>query len=133
MANAERENVAPQISHQLVDFLSDPDKVLSLKLELAVIVDVGVSFVKATYVLEGDGLQVFSCFERLQTVANACQIPHFRNVHAVTVAIAAGDPAKNICCSTGTGSQKECRAWNSVVFAKIQCRYLQNVERIQGC
>ena len=96
VANAERENVAPQISHQLVDFLSDPDKVLSLKLELAVIVDVGVSFVKATYVLEGDGLQVFSCFERLQTVANACQIPHFRNVHAVTVAIAAGDPAKNV-------------------------------------
>ena len=47
VANAERENVAPgQISHQLVDFLSDPDKVLSLKLELAVIVDVDESFVK---------------------------------------------------------------------------------------
>ena len=128
--NAERENVAPQISRQLVDFLSDPDKVLSLKLDLAVIVDVGESFVKATYVSEGDGLQVFSCFERLQTVANACQMPHFRNVHAVAVAVAAGDPAKNV---AGTGSQKECRAWNSVVFAKIQCRYVQNVERIQGC
>ena len=96
VANAERENVAPQISHQLVYFLSDPDKVLSLKLELTVIVDVGESFVKATYVLEGDGLQVSSCFERLQMVANACQMPHFRNVHAVTVAIAAGDPAKNV-------------------------------------
>ena len=37
------------------------------------------------------------------------------------------------CCSTGTGNQKECRAWNSVVFAKIQCRSVQHVERIQGC
>ena len=94
MANAERGNVAPQISRQLVDFLSGLDKVLSLKLELAAIVHVGESFVKAIYVLKGDGPLVFSCIERLQTVANACQVPHFRNVHAVAVAIAAGDPQK---------------------------------------
>ena len=56
----------------------------------------GEPLVKATYVLEGDGPLVFSCFERLQTVANACQVPHFRNVHAVAVAITAGDPAKNV-------------------------------------
>ena len=59
VANAERENVASQISRQLVDFLSDPDKVLSPKLELAAIVDVGEPLVKATYVLEGDGPLVF--------------------------------------------------------------------------
>ena len=75
VANAGRENVAPQISRQLVDCLSDPDKVLSLKLELAAIVDVGEPLVKATYVLEGDGSLVFSCFERLQTAANVrCHI-----------------------------------------------------------
>ena len=56
----------------------------------------GEPLVKATYVLEGDGPLVFSCFERLQTVANACQVPHFRNVHAVAVAIAAGYPTKNV-------------------------------------
>ena len=33
VANAERENVAPQISRQLVDFLYDPDRVLNHKLE----------------------------------------------------------------------------------------------------
>ena len=75
VANAGRDNVAPQISRQLVDFLSDPDKVLSLKLELAAIVGVGEPLVKATYVLEGDGSLVFSCFERLQTAANVrCHI-----------------------------------------------------------
>ena len=96
LANAKRGNVAPQISRQLVDFLSGLDKVLSLKLELAAIVHVGESFVKAIYVLKGDGPLVFSCIERLQTVANACQVPHFRNVHAVAVPIAAGYPTKNV-------------------------------------
>ena len=69
---------------------------MSLKLELAAIVHVGEPFVKAIYVLKGDGPLVFSCIERLQTVANACQVPHFRNVHAVAVAITAGDPTKNV-------------------------------------
>ena len=69
---------------------------MSLKLELAAIVHVGEPFVKAIYVLKGDGPLVFSCIERLQTVANACQVPHFRNVHAVAVAIAAGYPTKNV-------------------------------------
>ena len=96
VANTERGNVAPQISRQLVDFLSGLDKVLSLKLELAAIVHVGEPFVKAIYVLKGDGPLVFSCIERLQTVANACQVPHFRNVHAVAVPITAGYPTKNV-------------------------------------
>ena len=33
VANAERENIAPQSSRQLVDFPYDPDRVLSHKLE----------------------------------------------------------------------------------------------------
>ena len=57
-----RENVAPQISRQLVDFFSHLNKVISLKLELAALVDVGEVFVKATYILEGDGP---SCFVML--------------------------------------------------------------------
>ena len=128
-AIAERQNIAPQILRRMVDFLSDPDKVVRLKLLLAAIVDVGEPFVKAK---GGDGPLVFSCFERLKTIANACQVPHFQNFHAVAVAIATGDPTKK-CCSAGTGSQKEYRAWKSVVFAKIQCRFVQHAERIQGC
>lgn len=46
------ENVAPQTSRQLVDFFSDLNKVISLKLEPAALVDVDEIFVKATYLLD---------------------------------------------------------------------------------
>lgn len=79
-----RENVAPQISRQLVDFFSHLN-VISLKLELAALVDVGEVFVEATYIFEGDGPLVLSCFETLQGICNACQIVHLPNVHAAAI------------------------------------------------
>ena len=91
-----REKVAPQTSRQLADFFADVNKVISLKLELAALIDVGEVFVKATYVLEGDGPLVLSCFETLQGVCNACQNVHLPNVHAVAVAIVDADPAQNV-------------------------------------
>ena len=54
--------------------------------------DVGEHFVKATYLLEGHGPLVFSCFEKLQDVAEACQAPYFANVLAVLAAIVNEDP-----------------------------------------
>ena len=56
------------------------------------IIDVGENFVKATYFLVGDGLLVFSCYEKLQAVAEACQAPYFPNVRAVVAAIVNEDP-----------------------------------------
>ena len=91
-----REKVAPQISHRFVDFFSHLNKVISLKLELAALVDVGEVFVKATYILEGDDLLVLSCFETLQGICNASQNVHLPNVHAVAVAIVDTDPAQNV-------------------------------------
>ena len=96
LEDAAREKVAPQISRQLVDILQDPNKVSSLKLELAAIIDIGESFVKATYVLEGDGPLVFSCFERLQGVCNACQNLHLPNVHAIAASLVNEDPTQNV-------------------------------------
>ena len=86
----------------------------------------GEPLVKATYALEGDGPLVFSCFERLQTVANACQVPHFRNVHAVAVVITAGDPTKNVAAleqeakrSVEPGIQWFLRKFNSDLYNKL--------------
>ena len=86
----------------------------------------GEPLVKATYALEGDGPLVFSCFERLQTVANACQVPHFRNVHAVAVAIAARDPTKNVAAleqeakrSVEPGIQWFLRKFNADLYKKL--------------
>ena len=70
--------------------LSDPESLLKLKLKLAVAIDVGEHFVKATYYL-GDGPLVFSCYEKLQAAAEACQAPHFANVRAVAAVIANAD------------------------------------------
>ena len=84
------------LSRQLVDILEDASKIFSLKLELAAIVDVEESFVKATYALEGDSPLVFSCFERLQGVSNACQNVHLPNVHAVAVSVVNEDPTQNV-------------------------------------
>lgn len=91
-----RENVAPQILRQLVDFFSHLNNVISLKLELAALVDVGKVFVKATYILERDGPLVFSCFETLQGVCNPCQNVRLPNVHAIAVATVDADPTQNV-------------------------------------
>ena len=47
--------VCPQLLPQLQAILADPQRLMSLKVELAVTIDVGECFVKATYFLEGDG------------------------------------------------------------------------------
>ena len=49
--------------------LSDPQRLMNLKLELVATIDVGENFVKATYFLEGDGPLVFACYEKLSAVS----------------------------------------------------------------
>ena len=72
--------------------MDDPQQLCRLKLELAVIVDVGKHFVTATYELESDGALSLCCFERLQVVVNACKVGlpylHFPNLHAVAINLA---------------------------------------------
>ena len=69
-----RETRPKHCTATMQDLLSDPESLVNLKLELAVIIEVGEHFVKATYFLEGDGPLVFSCYEKLQAVAEACQL-----------------------------------------------------------
>ena len=88
--------VCPQILPQLQEILSDPQQHMLLKLELAATIDVGEHFVKATYFLEGDGPLIFSCYEKLSSVNQACQAPHYRKVHAIATAIAREDPGQNV-------------------------------------
>lgn len=92
LQEAATEKIAPNIVRQLQDLLSDPESLVNLKLELAVTIDVGEHFVKATYLLEGDGPLVVSCYEKLKAIAEACQAPYFPNVRAVVAAIVNEDP-----------------------------------------
>ena len=81
---------------QLQAILSNPQRLMSLKLELAATIDVGEHFVKATYFLEGDGPLVFACYEKLSTVSQLCQAPCFLNVCAIAAAISEEDPCQNV-------------------------------------
>ena len=67
--------VYPQLLPQLQAILSDPKRLMSLRLELAATIDVGEHFVKATYFLKGDGPLVFTCYEKLSAVSQFCQAP----------------------------------------------------------
>ena len=96
LIEAEAAKVGPQLLPQLQAILSDPVRLINLKLELAITIDFGEHFVKATYFLEGDGPLVLSCYEKLSAVARACQAPHFPNVHAVAAAIAEENLAQNV-------------------------------------
>ena len=86
LIEAEAAEVGPQLLPQLHAILSDPARLINLKLKL----------VKATYFLEGGGLLVLSCYEKLSAVARACQAPHFPNMHAVAAAIAEENPAQSV-------------------------------------
>lgn len=96
MEEAKDAKVCPQILQQLQEILSDPQQHMLLKLELAATIDVGQHFVKATYFLEGDGPLTFSYYEKLGAVNQACQAPHYPNVHAIATAIAREDPSQNV-------------------------------------
>ena len=51
-----------------------------LKLELAVVVDVGAHFVKA---LKGDGLLALICYDRILEIRAAIQLSHYPNLQAI--------------------------------------------------
>ena len=87
--------VCPQLPPQLQAILSEPQRPMNLKLELAATIDVGEHFVKATYFLEGDGPLVFTCYEKLSAVSQFCQAPCFPSVRAIATAIAEEDPCQN--------------------------------------
>ena len=79
----ENEHVSSATRAKLLEFFDDPQKLFLLKLELAIIVNLGAYFVKATYALEGDGLLVLVCYDRILKIRAAIQSAHYPNVQAV--------------------------------------------------
>ena len=67
----------------LLDYFSDPQKQIYLKVETAIVVDVGIYFVKATYNLEGDGPLILSCYERLSALTAAVEQAFYPNTQAI--------------------------------------------------
>ena len=63
-----------------LEFFDDHQKLFFLKLELAVVVDVGAHFVKATYNLEDDGLLALICYDQIRA---STQLSHYPNLQAI--------------------------------------------------
>ena len=55
--------LSPATRRKLLDMLNDSNVKSCIQIEMAVVIDAGEPFVKATYKLEGDGALVFHCFE----------------------------------------------------------------------
>jgi len=79
-------DIAPKSREKVLHLLQTKGKVLLI--ELAVNIDVGEVFVKATYNLEGDGPLVLECYERVVGVRNSIQVRHWPNTAAVAKRIA---------------------------------------------
>ena len=59
--------------------------------ELAVTVDAALPFVKATYVLEGDGPLALSCYETISSLNAAARQANYNNLAAVASNLSSGD------------------------------------------
>ena len=76
------QGIAPKSLDKLLQLLLQSSK--ELMVELAVTVDAGEPFVKATYKLEGDGPLAIECYEILSSVKAAIQVCHLPNRVAIS-------------------------------------------------
>ena len=71
---------SPATTAKLLQLFSDRQY---LQLELAVVIDAGEPFVKATYNLEGDGALAFKCYEIYTSLLSAIELQHYPNLTAI--------------------------------------------------
>ena len=76
---------------KLLSLFSDQSKKSLLQIELALVVDFGEKFVKATYNLEGDNLLAFRCYEVVSALTVAVDLPHYPNLSAISLQISHGN------------------------------------------
>ncbi len=75
---------------KLEQLFNNPTTKSQLMVELAVTVDAGEPFVKATYYLEGDGPLVFTCYEKIMELKAAVRTAFYPNTIAVINQLASG-------------------------------------------
>ena len=72
----QHEDISPATRTKILALLRNPQELLSLKLELAAVVDIGSHFVRATYNLEGDGALSVGCYEEILKIRYAINAKH---------------------------------------------------------
>ena len=79
----ENDDLAPNLRSKLLPFFDTPHVMSKLRVEIAATVDWGEPFVKACYVLEGDGPLSFECFEVIDKVRASIAVENIPNVRGV--------------------------------------------------
>ena len=87
----ENTSVSPATREKLLSMLHNPQERAYLMVELAVTVDAALPFVKATYVLEGDGPLALSCYETISSLNAAARQGNYANLAAVAANLSSGD------------------------------------------
>ena len=106
-------DVAPAYCKNLLSIFDDQERLIQLKMQLAVNIDAGRVFVSKTYLLEGDGDIIVDAYNHLQEVANAAVDICYPNAKAVA--------------SLLSGSQEEAQRLphNAKQYAAPALRYFQ--------
>ena len=79
----ENQDISPTTTAELLAILDNDGSRRTLQLQLAALVDIGKHLVEATYLLEGDGSLLFSCYEMLQSLATTFSQEHRPNLRAL--------------------------------------------------
>ena len=69
---------------------SKPNSLSLLKIEMAIVADVGEHFVKYTYKLEGDGLAIV-CYKEVLKLQSVIQVGHYPDTSAIARELAGGN------------------------------------------
>ena len=81
-------DLSPAAKVKLQGIMSNPSQKSQLMIELAVTVDAGEPFVKATYFLEGNGPLFFSCYEKLLVRKASISTAFYPNTNTVIETLA---------------------------------------------
>lgn len=84
-------SIGPSSRPKLLEILNDPSKGALLQIEHASVIDLGETFVKATYQLEGDGPLVFECYEIIKRVIAAIHTRNYPNIQAIARKLSPGN------------------------------------------
>lgn len=79
----EEVTVSPATVEKLLSVFRNPREKKLLQVELAVTIDAGMPFVKATYNLEGDGPLVLTCYDTISALNMSARQAHYPNLDAI--------------------------------------------------
>ena len=76
---------------QLDEMLANAQTKLLLQIELAAVIDAGKPMVKSTYILEGDGMLAWQCYEQLLIIQNSIHGANLPNLMALSREVSGGN------------------------------------------